>query len=297
MQRVSETPPQLQDTPRRLDGSEVVNEILEEYAYEVDLLQNDIDHLVGVIARPRRRVIDQDRVSAILSSSNLRAWALIDESSLLLIHGRTLPQAESAVSLASAQIVSQMLESNGSSRKPVNEETFIIPIAFFCGQHRRRDVMSSSNKLILNLLLQLLDRGRHVFSEEAVNHCWQDMGGGNIGDLLSAFENLVTSLPANIFVMVVVDGINFFSRTVKDRDETRSVVAGLVELRRQGHIDATLKVLFTSSIRPQFVEDLFDGDEVLNLPRSIAFRHSDSNSNWDFLTSPVNPENGVEHGE
>ncbi|KAJ4418790.1 hypothetical protein N0V82_005355 [Gnomoniopsis sp. IMI 355080] len=289
--------PQLESARKRLDCSEMVNEILEEYAYNVDLLHDDIDYLIGVISRPGRRVVDYDRLSAILSSSILSAWALVDETSLLLIHGRTIPQPESAVSLASAQIVSQMLRSNEVSRKPVNDETFIIPIAFFCGHHRRRDVVSTSNKLIMNLILQLLDRGRYIFSEEAVQLCWQDMSGGDISNFLLAFENLVTSLPANIFVIVVVDGINFFSRTAKDCEETRSIITCLVDLRRQGHIDATLKVLFTSATRPQFVEDLFDGDEVLNLPRSIAFRHLNSKSNWELLTSPVNPDNGVEHME
>ncbi|KAJ4387264.1 hypothetical protein N0V93_007853 [Gnomoniopsis smithogilvyi] len=297
--RILETQPQpqLESTRKKLDCSDMVNEILEEYAYNVDLLRDDIDYLIGVISRPGRRVVDYDRLSAILSSSILSAWALVDEPSLLLIHGRTIPQPESAVSLASAQIVSQMLRSREVSRKPWNDETFIIPIAFFCGQHRRRDVVSSSNKVILNLILQLLDRGRYVFSEEAVQLCRQDMGGGDVSDFLLAFENLVTSLPADIFVIVVVDGIDFFSRTAKDREETRSIIACLVDLQRQGHIDATLKVLFTSATRPQFVEDLFDGDEVLNLPRSIAFRHLNSKSNWDFLTSPVNPDNGVEHME
>lgn len=293
-QRMLETPPA---TPKGLDCSRLVNEILEEYAYNEDLLPDDIDYLLGVISRRGKRVIDQVLLSAILSSSTLRAWAFIDESSLLLIHGRALTRQESAVSLASAEIVRQMLQSPEDPRNPMSEETSIIPIAFFCGQHRGRDAMSNSNKLISNLLLQLLDRGRHVISEEAVQHCWQDMGAGDTGDFLVAFQNLVTSLPGNTFLTVVVDGIDFFSRTSTSREETGLIVAGLVDLAREGHIEATLKVLFTSSSRPQFVENLFFEDEVLNMPRSIASRGSNRQPNWEFPTSPADTDNGAEHSE
>lgn len=289
-------------------ADQLVDEILEEYSYDAEMLEEDVQFFMNILSRPGRRVIDRDRLYAIQSSSDLRAWGLVDESSVLLIHGRVAPRPESAVSLASAQIVDQMLRRSSdvdNAAQPQLEAgrapPAVVPLAYFCGRHHERGTGTSiTTTLILSLILQLLDRARQILDIEAVDCCVQDMeaAGEDVEELCVVFRDLVNSLPGNVFVVMVVDGISFFERWAREREDMRVVVASLLDLHRQQQTEATLKFLFTSPLRPAFVEDLFEADEVLNMPRNISLRRLNSDPDWELhIAGSHGSDSDVENSE
>jgi hypothetical protein len=84
-------------------------------------------------------------------------------------------------------------------------------------------------------------------------------------NICTCFGRPIRKLPTSVVVFLVVDGLSFFSTPSGRMEETREVVAHLVNIYRQQSV-VTMKFLFTSPTRTRFLEDLFDDDEIFSLP-------------------------------
>jgi hypothetical protein len=146
----------------------------------------------------------------------------------------------------------------------------IIPLGFFCGQHRdwQTDDNGNPEELAMSLLLQLIDRGRQVLNSTVLRQCYERLRPGDISSICSMFKALILSLDSEIVVVLVVDGLRFFAQPRERAQGTEDVITRLVALYRD-RPTATLKFLFASPTRSEFVEEYFADEEVLELPRDM----------------------------
>jgi hypothetical protein len=197
---------------------------------------------------------------AMLQSPRLRSWLAIDESSTLLINGQGRPTPKSEVSYTAAKLVESLI-------RIAADKPNIIVLAYFCGQHQRlSDVYANPSELTMSLLVQLID-GYRGFPQGELEQCLQDVDPRSVVSLCQAFHGLVAQLPKNIFLYVVVDGLSFFAEPANRGEQTATIVHQLVDLHAES-IKATVKLLFTCPTRALFVEDIFEEEEIVNLPRN-----------------------------
>ena len=242
--------------------------ILKHFLYDRDLVQNDCAALDKRANRSRRTSQDTRRFVALQSNPRLRAWLTVDEPSLLILNGRSDPQPDSETSLFTAKLFQQLLEYHEA---PDESSASIIPLGFFCGQHRDWQIDSNGNpeELAMNLLLQLIDRGRGVLDPTVLRQCYERLRPGNMASVFSMFEALVLGLGPGVVVILVVDGLRFFAQPRERCHGTKDLVSRLVGLYRDRPA-ATLKLLFASPTNCEYVEELFADEEVLELPREIS---------------------------
>ncbi|CAI6335268.1 unnamed protein product [Periconia digitata] len=245
--------------------------ILRRFSYESDLVIEDSRNLVNRAKQSRRTSRDPGRLIALHNNLRLQAWLAVDESSLLFLNGRTESRPDSAVSFFSAQVFQALLESHGKNVGVGDAEIRIIPLAFFCGQHRDLHTDSNANpeEMAMSLLLQLIDRGRNDLDSATLQQCYDKTKGGNVESICSMFETAVTSLGPRVLLVVMVDGLRFFAQPGARGQDTRNVIWRLLRLFRT-ESDAKIKALFSSPTKCDYLEDLFDEHEVLALPRELA---------------------------
>ncbi|KAL3481694.1 hypothetical protein BJX99DRAFT_253221 [Aspergillus californicus] len=239
-------------------SSSVVDELLRTFEHDPLLVRHDCSNLLKL--NPDRDDLDEDRIMAMIQSPRLRSWLAIDESSTLLIKGQARAIPRSETSYTSSKIVEFLIGT--MSRKPN-----IIALAYFCGQHRRlaSDVYANPSELIMSLLLQLIDNYR-AFAKEDLQRCFQNINPHSVESLCQAFKRLVRKLSTDVFLFVVVDGIGFFSDPGDRAEQTAFIVSQLIGLQTESR-KATVKLLFTSPAKAAFIDDLFQEEEILNLPR------------------------------
>ncbi|KAL1600492.1 hypothetical protein SLS60_006878 [Paraconiothyrium brasiliense] len=263
-----------------------VDEILTEFLYERDLVKNDCSALAKLLKGKHHLArYDMNRISALSSHPQLRAWLTVDEPSLILLNGRADARQDSEVSLYTAKLVYQLLEHHRAQTRQSSLGGAVIPLAFFCGQHRdwQRDDNGSPEELAMSLLLQLVDRGQHHLDTDILRTFRDHTIGGDIVSICSMFGRLVSSFGREVIVMVVIDGLRYFAHPPDRGHGTKVVVSRLVEIHRRSP-QATLKFLFTSPTKSHFLEDLFTEEEVLEMPRDIPATGMES-SQWLRLKS------------
>lgn len=184
------------------------------------------------------------------------------------------------MSLYAAKIVDRLLEHHRERAKTSDSGAVVIPLAFFCGQHRdwERDDHGSPEELAMSLLLQLVDRGRHHLDPEILQRFSADTTGGDIDSICSMFSHLIGSLGREVIVIMIVDGLRFFAQPKERAHGIEAVVTHLVQVYRREQ-QAMLKMLFTSPTKSYFVEHLFDEEEKLEMPRDVPAAGMDS-SQW-----------------
>lgn len=279
---------------------------------------------VGALSRPpsalraSRYPLDLDRVATLQASPRLRAWLTVDGPGLLLVNGRAAARPMSETSWINAKIVERLLDrgdvASGRSTSPtapgrstVTPDTqrrrlmraaadpgpraIVVPLAFFCGQHRdaARDPNACAAEAAMSLLLQLVDQAgdAELLPAEALERARKRITPGSVSGVCEVLEELLVEMQAQllagrraagavVFVVVVLDGLRFFAA----QREMRELVARLVGIYRRfgqgrraradGRDDGlTLKMLFSSPTRSEFVEDLFDDEERLAMVREV----------------------------
>ncbi|KAK2055666.1 hypothetical protein LY76DRAFT_595837 [Colletotrichum caudatum] len=246
------------------------DEVLESFLYDSDLIPTDVDRLL-VLDQPRSpKPLDMNRVFSIRNNPRVKTWLTLDESSLVLLNGGS-DRLCGATSFVSARIVHHLLQ---QTRKP-SQSICTIPVAFFCNQHPdyRRDVMGNPSELAMSLLLQLVDRFRK-FDSSNLQKCTDELDPNSISSICKSFRSLVKRLPPDVVLFLVVDGLDSFAIPTERRDQTREVVGRLVRLYRE-QPRATLKFLFVSPSRCAFLEELFEEEEVINLPTMVPHMGGD----------------------
>jgi len=248
--------------------------ILCDFCYDSEMMPTDCGDILRILLPSRRpnstKDFDEQRVVAIQSNPRIRAWLVLAQPSMLLVNGRTSSQPRSEVSVVSAKVAKRLLELHESQRQMGNSlvqrrasSPVVIPLIFFCGQHRdwRRDPNGNPSELAMSLLLQLVDRGREVLPAAALQRFRQVTNPEKISSICSSLRALIGSLKSNAFVVIIIDGLKFFSQPEERHEQTRDVVSRLVSLFRDRPTDATLKFLFMSTTRSESLEDLFEDDE------------------------------------
>ncbi|KAM7195319.1 hypothetical protein V8F20_007538 [Naviculisporaceae sp. PSN 640] len=305
-QRISPGPPSPLPPIINLDA------LLNDFGYEADMIRRDCEDIFQILRPSRRHHLaqggdfEEERVMAMQNNPRIRAWLVLNRPSLLFLNSRSSApsQPRSEVSLVCAKITKRLLELHASQQVFPHQRDrrlrgrrsmpFIIPLVFFCGQHHRSNSFeATATGMALNLLLQLVDRGRSLFQPSL----GEDPGLGeqfqalldNPDDLervLMIFQILLEKLQAsNIFIVLIIDGLKLFSRPGTQRElGTREAIEGLVSIFRE-QVDEgcgpTLKFLFTTTARLEGLEYLFDEEEeILHMPRVIRDTWSDDDPRW-----------------
>ena len=268
----------------RLMPGQVSTDVLERFLYEPEMVPRDCAALVNLLARSRKTILDRSRIASLQSNPRVRAWLAVDESSLLLVNGRTRSRPGSETSVVCAQIVQHLLSRDRpdvpdeSPAQPARrgKPTVVVPLAFFCGQHRDwlRDPNASPAEAAMSLLLQLVDRCGSDLPGEVLSDCL-DTSPEDVASVCSSLEKLIQSLNNRVIVVLVLDGLRFFAQPAERQEQMRELVERLLAIYRK-RTAATLKFLLASPTRSVFAEDLFGNDEILTLPRDLPKTTVDS---------------------
>lgn len=208
---------------------------------------------------------EHEYLTAVQHNHRIRDFLTADASSLLAIVGTYDPQSDSSISLLTAKVVQRLLDI-ANDRSHGEQIIRIIPLAFFCGEHRRRtDRYANPTELALSLLLQLIDRHYDYIALDFLDRCRSCINPADMKSICSALEELIRSLCDKVMLIIVIEGLEFFAHSARTREPTRHLIDTLVSIYRSG-ADAMMKFLFTSPSRLDFVEDLLKDDEMLAIP-------------------------------
>ncbi|KAH7153527.1 hypothetical protein EDB81DRAFT_791530 [Dactylonectria macrodidyma] len=249
------------------------DKILMAFQYDINMVTDDCNNILKMIDRSRQRNtdddIDEERVLAIQSHHRLRTWFAIDQPSMILLDGRGNPGPKSEASLVSAKLTSALLKLHIYQDKK-HISPIIVPLTFFCGEHRdfQRDPNANATELALSLLLQLVDRGRDFIAQTSLQRILEVVDPEDFRTVCASLCDLLTDLPKDIYVVIIIDGLKFFNQPLERKEETEELVINLVSAFRQGP-PATLKLLLTGPPRISSFEGLFQEDEILRLGRDL----------------------------
>ena len=235
----------------------------------------DYEYLLQVPYQPGRD-FDEDRVHTIKSAPQFKAWTQHGESPLLFVNANLDPPSSPEMSFVSAQAFEKGMQIFNEQADP---DVGLIPLAFFCSRHddERHDKYAHSSEIVMSLLLQLVDRYRD-FIEEDLATAFHEFNPEDIESILGAFNTLVSRLPENVILFLIVDGMRSFGRPRRRRDEMVQVVAGLVDICRQH--PTKLKGLFANPTRADYLEEIFTNQETLRVPASLPSQLGYNTRNW-----------------
>jgi hypothetical protein len=246
----------LKNIQNRISYSNVTSDqVLRELNYDPSLVSDDMESLLQLGA-PRSMVrIDMSRVQNLQRNLRMRAWLSVDDNIILLANGCS-SNADLSTSFASANLVNSLRQQ--ASR--LSDDMLVIVLAYFCSQHRdyRRDEAANPVEPCMSLLLQLVD-SYPGFNAADLQECSETTDPRSSASICTSLENLLNRLPPSAVVYLVIDGISFFAVPPERLHSTREAIELLVNLYRQSS-STTLKFLFCSPVRFQFVEGLFDED-------------------------------------
>ncbi|KAK0730879.1 hypothetical protein B0H67DRAFT_605720 [Lasiosphaeris hirsuta] len=260
----------LQSQKPRVTAKKVLNTL----RYDRGLLFNDIQDLLQLGSLPiGGSRLDMNRVSNLQADPRLRAWLTVDGSSLLLLNGGTDPLSVST-SFFSANIVSSLLEETQPSSRPM----VVITLAYFCDRHSdyRDDAAGWPSELALSLLLQLIDRYPD-FEVEDLKQTLEETNPRDVKSICASFSRLLRRLPATAVVFLVIDGLDSFTMPANRESQTRDIIEALVQvynsLNSSQSPSPVLHFLVASPTRSTFVEDLFEEEDIIDMPPSLPPAH------------------------
>ena len=254
---------------RQEEPSVSAKRILEHFLYDPELVVKDYSALKRQIKDTGRVELDVDRLKALQTNYSLRAFLTINEPSLILLNGRADVRPDSEVSVFTAHVVDRLLQQYEEQKRQQNPPVVIIPAAFFCGRHRdyRNDVNAEPEEAAMSLLLQLIDRLGAAISPSVLQACYEKIDPRGMTSICEALDILITSLKSDVFVFIVMDGLRYFFLPPERAEKTRELVSRLVQIYRKS-ASATLKFLFANPTKAEFVEDLFEEYECVNIARN-----------------------------
>lgn len=248
-------------------------DVLLDLDFDPDLLPSDVDQLLQLGTPAMQHMTQTSRIDAIQASPRLRAWTYVDQPALLAVQGNASSAGDASTSFVAAKLArSLLLLQHRPPDRGQGPGLEVIPLAHFCGQHANpyRDAAARPGALARGLLLQLLARHRG-FHPADLQRCWDAVrggGGGGIGATLVALARMVERLPSRSMVFLVVDEVEAFQTPPERGAGLRDVLVRLVEMfrRREGGLGAKMKILFTTSTRSRFLEELLRDEEIVNIP-------------------------------
>lgn len=243
----------------------ISEDILERFLYEPNLVSTDSEKVLKSRHIPGYD-LDEDLVSAIKSHPRFLSWLTLNESSLIFLDTRSEnPACRLEMPIVSAEVYRDVLEFSNTDPCTKDEPTNIICLAFFCSQHEdfAEDENGSPSELAMSLLLQLLDQHRD-FDPCSLEPIFDQLDPRDTESICSALEALVSQLPANIIMIVMVDDLSPFAQPLERKIGTIRVIEQLRGVYRRGQYSATVKFLFANSMETEF-DEVFMRDEILRI--------------------------------
>ncbi|ETS78285.1 hypothetical protein PFICI_10347 [Pestalotiopsis fici W106-1] len=235
-------------------------EFLRELEYDPNLIIKDVNELrrlyfTNTVSRP-----DANRLWAFKENRRVTAWRTVHEDSLMLVNARSGDSMDWSTTMVNATFIRCLIE-----EKPDFTRINTIPLGFFCSQHRDpyRDEEAKPERIALNLVLQLVHHFPN-FEPTDLRKCLDKLERDNIDSIFRIFRYLVKKLPETARVYLILDGLSF-TRENQERS-VWEIVDHLICILLEKKHKATLKFMFCSPTRANFLEKLFDDSEILNLP-------------------------------
>jgi len=226
--------------------------------YQRDLIPKDCQ---SILASTRLSQEDQQKVHELSNHIRLQTFIEVDYSYILMINGAPRSQhvPRSVVTFVSAKLVDSLRQVCQSNR-------IYCALAYFCGEHhRKQDEFSSARDMIITLLLQLLDQYRD-FEAELLETCRATIFSKDIKGLCDLFERFVQALPEQTVLFCVLDGIGFFETPQARMVDTMAIIERLLQLSRERAPESPIvKLLFTTPARCLHFSRLFEPYEVFTL--------------------------------
>lgn len=252
----------------RTGAQELRKNIRLQLAYDERLLFDDCQEILSIRKGFGAR-LDADRITSVQTNSQLQAWMSINNSSLLLVDGGCSTSNSSEISYVAAQVIESVLALSKQQMDTSHQNSSgvsIMPLAFFCSQHRNRrhDVYGRPKGLVKVLLAQLIDQFPGLSPKELQAY-QSDLDTDNVENICRFVRMVIKKLPANRIVVLVLEGIDVMMED-KTKESLRHIVDTLVSTHRGKHA-ATLKFLFTCTTSSGPIEDLFQEWDILRVPR------------------------------
>lgn len=244
---------------------------LEKLEYEADRVPNDCMALLKYESQPLHDQLDPDRVSGIRNNVRLVNWLCLDKASLLLLNGRCAVLKSMDTSLVFAQLYAGLAQLSGN--KDVDGSPIHVPLAYFGSQYYdTNDPNAWPVEVAMSILCQLIDHYPN-FSATLLDDIWDNIDATSISNIMVCFEKLLSEVPEGTYVILMIEGLEVFSNQTAREKKTRHLVKRLVEIWRRRDVvtKATLKFVFASSTRADYVEDFFSDadDQILDLPAEM----------------------------
>ncbi|KAL1855201.1 hypothetical protein Daus18300_011202 [Diaporthe australafricana] len=215
---------------------------------------------------------DKRKADQVLQTEPFRRWMAALRPAKLLIHG-DFRDSRSASPLS-------LLTLSLTEAARTDPDRFIA-LAFFCGFHAdpEEDDFSCVKALVQTLIYQLLQQQPRVCITPSP---WEiDMGRVHQGDLQQLcrlFSLLVHSLPGEVTLFCLIDGMAYYERD-EFIGEMRDVLAEILRLAGDPTIQANVKILITSPWRTDVVRQFFhEDDEILHMEGMPSAELSPSSS-------------------
>lgn len=241
--------------------------LLEKLEYEADRVPSDCMSLLQYESQNLHDQLDPDRVNAIRNNVRLVNWLCLDKASLLLLNGRSDISTSMDTSLVCAQIYAGLAQL--SDNKTLDGSPVHVPLAYFGSQyHDTNDPNAWPVEIAMSLLCQLIEHYPN-FSSTVLRDLWGSIDATSISNILICFESLLSEVPEGTYLILMLEGLEVFSNPAPREKKMRHLIKRLVEIwrRRKAATKATLKFIFVSATRGDYVEDLFSvsEDQILDL--------------------------------
>ena len=243
-----------------------VNQVLESLSYESDVPSRDVQsclRLAGTFS-----IDDQNRSVALMTSPKLRSWLTSPSSAALLLNGNSKVVRRSPVSFVSAKLADSL-----RTKGP------LIGLRFFCGEHvnESRDPDASPPGMMNSLMAQLLEQYNGFDLTDIRN--LKKVKNDNVESLCKVFAKLVSQLPEQTILLCIIDAISYYEDSGR-RQEILAAVGALLRLAAKD-LNCVFKLLLTNPGRCRHVCELFDKQEILDLPSYCPHQGGFTALQWD----------------
>ena len=231
--------------------------------FDIELLPNDVEStLQNVWTLP---LPAQDRAATIIASPQLRTWLTTPQPSALFINGNHDASArQSPLSYVCGKLIDSMSSPVEGSGHP-----WILACAFFCGQHMDLDDPASGPAGMMRSLLARLLLNYSVFKLTTIKRLL-NIDPSEIGELCSAFADLIAQLPRRYVVFCIIDGLTLYedspSRCEAAMEATRTLLEVMESCKTNGCV---FKLLVTCPGNSRTLYREFDEEEIIWMPKKV----------------------------
>ena len=145
---------------------------------------------------------------------------------MVLVNGRAGRPQDLEVSQFSVKIVESLLKQHEACSISQGPAISLVPLAFFCSQHRdwHRDSDGNPEEVAMSLSLQLIDRCRDRLDQSVLRKFHTCTKAGNLESVCASLESLIMSLGQDVIVVVILDGLGSFARPPERCEKTRELI-------------------------------------------------------------------------